>query len=60
MGSLEQESVLDAQGKQSVNASSRSCLGCQTRRSDAGRIASATDVHDTVNVVAIDDPSDVA
>ena len=56
---MEPGNVSDVPGRQSVSANSRSCLGYQTRRPDAGRIVSATDVHDTVNVVAIDDPSDV-
>ena len=54
---MELESALDAQGKQSVNASSRSCLCYQMRRPDVGRTAIATDVHDTANGVAIDVPS---
>ena len=54
---MELESALDAQGRQSVNASSRSCLCCQMRRPDVGRTAIATDVHDTANGVAIDVPS---
>ena len=57
--SWERANAWDARGMLSVNASSRSCPDYPRKATDVDRTVSATDVHDPVNVVAIDESCDV-